>query len=143
MNKVTLGVTVIEHQLVKYENKNPNNPALSYLLRLRSKKSQKTMRSCLSTVVRIFGWDEPLTFNWSGLTRDMVQGVIQKLLHDNKTPNTINLILCAIKGVAEEARASRSIDADTYHDIKAVKRVRGVRVSRGKMLERSEIKRIL
>ncbi|MDC9603654.1 tyrosine-type recombinase/integrase [Xenorhabdus griffiniae] len=127
---------------VKNETGTLNNPALSYLLRLRSKKSQKTLRSCLATVSAMFGCSEPLSFDWPSLTRDTVQVVIQRLLNEHKAPNTINLILCAIKGVAEEARASRLMEADHYHDIKNIKRVRGSRVSRGRMLERSEVKKI-
>lgn len=142
MNELILGdvVTTIGH--VKNGKKSPNNPALSYLLRLRSKKSQKTMRSCLTSVSSMFGCNEPLHFDWSSLTRDMIQVVLQRLLNEHKAPNTINLILCAIKGVAEEARASRLMDADNYHDVKNIKRIRGARISRGRMLECTEIKRL-
>ncbi|MEQ1965601.1 tyrosine-type recombinase/integrase [Xenorhabdus nematophila] len=142
MNELILRDTVTNRVDVKNETQTPNNPALSYLLRLRSKKSQKTMRSCLTTVSAMFGCSEPLHFDWSSLTRDRVQVILQRLLNENKAPNTINLILCAIKGVAEEARASRLMETDHYHDVKNIKRIRGSRVSRGRMLARSEVKKI-
>ncbi|MDE1480093.1 site-specific integrase [Xenorhabdus bovienii] len=142
MNELIISDNVTSIADVKNNTKIPNNPALSYLLRLRSKKSQKTMRSCLTTVVNMFGEKEPLNFNWSSMNRDAVQVVLQRLMSEKKSPNSINLVLCAIKGVAEEARTSRIIDSDTYHDVKSIKRVRGFRVGRGRMLEQDEIKQI-
>ncbi|MCS6738178.1 integrase, partial [Proteus mirabilis] len=73
------------------------------------------------------------------MDRDSVQLVLQKLLLEKKTPNSINLVLSAIKGVAEEARASRIIDSDTYQDIRTVRRIRGNRIGRGRSLSSSEI----
>ncbi|EPL1176755.1 tyrosine-type recombinase/integrase [Morganella morganii] len=122
--------------------KNTNNPATSYLLRLRSKQSQKTMRSCLVSVVKLFRAMDPFTFDWSIIDRDAVQLVLQKLILEKKTPNSINLILSAIKGVAEEARASRVIDSDTYQDIRSIRRIRGNRIGRGRSLSSSEITHI-
>ncbi|WP_193756856.1 site-specific integrase [Xenorhabdus sp. KJ12.1] len=72
----------------------------------------------------------------------MVQIIIQGLLKQNKAPRTINLMLCAVKGIAEEARSSRLIDSETYQDIKSVKRVSGSRVSKGRMLELHETQAI-
>ncbi len=131
--------TVISVPDVNNITKNTSNPATSYLLRLRSKQSQKTMRSCLSSVVKMFRAVDPFTFDWSVMDRDSVQWVLQQLILEKKTPNSINLILSAIKGVAEEARASRVIDSDTYQDIRSIRRIRGNRVGRGRSLSRSEI----
>ncbi|HAT1512596.1 TPA: site-specific integrase [Morganella morganii] len=131
------GVTSIVD--VNNMTKNTHNPATSYLLRLRSKQSQKTMRSCLVSVVKLFRSTDPFTFDWSIMDRDSVQLVLQKLLLEKKTPNSINLVLSAIKGVAEEARASRIIDSDTYQDIRTVRRIRGNRIGRGRTLSSSEI----
>ncbi|MBP6082134.1 MAG: site-specific integrase [Providencia sp.] len=139
MGELVLRDTVTSVLDVNNITKNTSNPATSYLLRLRSKQSQKTMRSCLSSVVKMFRGEDPFTFDWSIMDRDSVQLVLQKLILEKKTPNSINLILSAIKGVTEEARASRIIDSDTYQDIRSIRRIRGNRVGRGRSLSSSEI----
>lgn len=54
MGELILRDTVTNIVDVNNMTKNTNNPATSYLLRLRSKQSQKTMRSCLVSVVKLF-----------------------------------------------------------------------------------------
>ncbi|MBC8951062.1 integrase/recombinase XerC [Xenorhabdus sp. TS4] len=142
MGELILSDAVTSIVDVSNNTKNVNNPATSYLIRLRSKQSQKTMRSCLSTVVKLFRAADPFSFDWSILDRDSVQLVLQKLIIEKKTPNSINLVLSAIKGVAEEARASRIIDSDTYQDIRSIRRIRGNRIGRGRSLSSKEISMI-
>ena len=95
MGELILRDNVTDIVDVNNMTKNTNNPATSYLLRLRSKQSQKTMRSCLVSVVKLFRAMDPFTFDWSIIDRDAVQLVLQKLILEKKTPNSINLILSA------------------------------------------------
>nr|UVN17740.1 Tyrosine recombinase XerC [Xenorhabdus vietnamensis] len=142
MNDLIISDNVTKSYDLTVNTHNAINPAVSYLLRLRSTKSQITMRSCLNKIANMFEAFDLTTFDWSTLDKTKVQIVIKRLINQNKAPNTINLMLCAIKGVAEEARSSRHIDSHTYQDIKSVKRLKGVRVSKGRMLELTEIQKI-
>ncbi|WP_339373551.1 tyrosine-type recombinase/integrase [Xenorhabdus sp. KJ12.1] len=142
MSNVIISDSVTNSFNITAYAKHQINPAVSYLLRLRSTKSQKTMRSCINCIVAIFGPGDFLSFDWTRLDKTMVQIIIQGLLKQNKAPRTINLMLCAVKGIAEEARSSRLIDSETYQDIKSVKRVSGSRVSKGRMLELHETQAI-
>lgn len=129
------------------DNNDPTrNPALSYLLTLGSKRSRDTMRSFLAIIANKLGCRSVETCPWQSLTRQHVQAVMDALSMDESTPrapSTLNTYLAAIKGVALEARTMRSMDTDTYLDIKSIKRVRGYRLPKGRSLDESEIEALL
>ncbi len=115
------------------------NPAISYLQSLPSRKSRRTVASCLNSSVRYFGGQQLEAWSWHELSNVHLRFIIDKLMELGRAPRTINLYLAALKGVANEAFAMKQITSDTLTLIKMVKSVRGVRVPKGRALDDNEI----
>ncbi len=116
------------------------NPAEIYLASLRSVKSRAGMESLLNCTVAYF--DEDATtddFEWSTLSYPDVLQFMGWLFEEEKTPNTINTYLAAIKGVAKEAWKLNVMEIDQYHRIKEIKRVPGSRIDKGRALSTKEL----
>lgn len=62
--------------------------------------------------------------------------------NNNKAHTTINLTLCAIKGVAYECWQQELIDIETYMRIKMIKKRKGTRAPVGRILGFDEINKI-
>lgn len=122
------------------KNIRPYNPAEIYLASLRSAKSRAGMASLLNCTVAYF--DEDATFDdfdWASLKYPDILQYMGSLFEDNKTPNTINTYLAAIKGVAKEAWKLNVMEIDQYHRIKEIKRVPGTRIDKGRALSTEEL----
>lgn len=119
------------------------NPAVAYLLSLPSPSSKTTMKSFLNCVARMIGHPDMKSFPWQTLQRYHVQAIITMLTDSGKSPATVNTYLAAIKGVALEAWSMKLIDSDSYQQIKAVKSVRGSRLTSGRALSPAEIKSLM
>lgn len=120
------------------------NAAEVYLLSLQSKQSRTGMRSLLRNAVNFFDKNETIeTFNWAGLKYPDINLFINELLQNNKSPNTINTYLAAIKGTAREAWRLRQMSIDDYHRIKEVKRIAGSRTDKGRTLSSEELNAML
>ncbi|MBL4865380.1 MAG: tyrosine-type recombinase/integrase [Pseudomonadales bacterium] len=116
------------------------NPAEIYLASLQSTKSRVGMQSLLNNTVAYF--DEDATFDdfkWSSLSYPDILNFLGYLHGENRTPNTINTYLAAIKGVAKEAWKLKVMDIEQYHRIKEINRVRGSRVDKGRALSTDEL----
>lgn len=118
------------------------NPAISYLQSLPSRKSRRTVASCLNSSVRYFGGKDLEHWPWQELSNVHLRFIIDKLMELSRAPRTINLYLAALKGVANEAFAMQQITSDMLALIKMVKSVRGYRIPKGRSLENSEIQLI-
>ena len=57
------------------------------------------------------------------------------LKEENKTPNTVNTYLSAIKGTAKQAARKEVITTKEYNSIADIKRISGSRVDKGRSLE--------
>ncbi|RCW94932.1 site-specific recombinase XerD [Marinomonas foliarum] len=119
-----------------------DNPAIAYLLSLGSKRSRQTMQSFLNIVSRMIGFDDLKHCIWSSLRRHHVLAVLEMLASTEKAPATINTYLSALKGVALEAWTMKQIDTDSFQHIKQIRSVRGSRLTKGRALERREIRRL-
>lgn len=117
----------------------PRNPAISYLQSLPSRKSRRTVASCLNSSVRYFGGQDLEAWAWHELSNVHLRFIIDKLMELGRAPRTINLYLAALKGVANEAFVMKQITSDTLALIKMVKSVRGHRIPKGRALEENEI----
>lgn len=118
------------------------NPAISYLQSLPSRKSRRTVASCLNSSVRHFGGQDFEHWPWHELSNVHLRFIIDKLMELGRAPRTINLYLAALKGVANEAFVMKQISSDTLTLIKMVKSVRGHRIPKGRALEDNEIQTI-
>lgn len=117
-----------------------DNPAIAYLMSLGSKRSRQTMRSFLNIVARMIGFQDLKYCVWSSLRRHHVLAVLEMLTETDKAPATINTYLSALKGVALEAWTMKKIDTDSFQHIKQIRSVRGSRLTKGRALEKYEIR---
>ena len=115
-------------------------PAELYILSLRSTKSKAGMKSLINNVVQYIDEDYSYDdYDWSKLTYADVLTVLSKLYEDQKTPNTINTYLSAIKGVTKQAWKAKMISMDQYLRICEIERVRGGSQDTGRSLSVDEI----
>lgn len=121
------------------QNSRSQNPAISYLQSLPSRKSRRTVASCLNSSVKYFGGTDLEMWSWHELSNVHLRFIIDKLSELGRAPRTINLYLAALKGVANEAFALKQISSDTLALIKMVRSVKGHRIPKGRSLEDSEI----
>ncbi|MGR5237544.1 tyrosine-type recombinase/integrase [Vibrio alfacsensis] len=115
------------------------NPAISYLQSLASRKSRRTVASCLNSSVKFFGGTNLEQWPWHELNNVHLRFIIDTLLELKRAPRTINLYLAALKGVANEAFAMKLISSDTLALIKMVKSVKGHQIPKGRALDDQEI----
>lgn len=121
-------------------NELENNPAMAYILRLSTKRSQQTMASLLNIVARSLGFADLRQCPWPMLRRQHVLALIQQLRAKGRAPSTMNTYLAALKGVAMEAWTLKLMDTDTYQHIKHVRNVRGQRLPKGRALSAADIR---
>ncbi|CAG9001347.1 MAG: Tyrosine recombinase XerC [Candidatus Celerinatantimonas neptuna] len=115
------------------------NPAINYLISLQSKRSRQTMKSFLNIISKKLGTSDLTECPWHKIKRQHIHAVIESLLHDGRSPATVNTYLAAVKGVMLEAWTMKLIDTDTYQHIQKIKSIRGSRVDKGRSLTSGEI----
>lgn len=119
-------------------------PAELYILSLRSSKSRAGMKSLINNVVQYIDEDYSYDdYDWSKLTYADVLTVLSKLYEDQKTPNTINTYLSAIRGVTKQAWKANLISMDQYLRISEIERVRGGPRDTGRSLSIKEINKMI
>ncbi len=119
-------------------------PAQVYLQSLRSETSRVGMYSLLNRSADMLKKGATIdTFDWGSLTYPDVYDLVANLYRQEKTPNTINTYLSAIKGVAREAFKLKLISADDYQHIQLINRARGSRVETGRALSVDELNQII
>ena len=119
------------------------NPALAYLLSLRSKLSREKMGYFLNNVAKMTGYASIYQCNWALMRRHHVQAVLDLLISAGRAPDTINTYLAALKGVALEAWVLKQLDMESYQHIKQIKNLRGERLPKGRALSRDEVVKLL
>ena len=125
-------------------NSNANiNPASAYLLTLGTNQSRLRMKKVLDRAAQIFGFNSYDVFPWAQLRHSHLLALKAKFEHEQYSPNTTNLYLCALRGVAHQAWAMGLISDHDDRVISSVKGSRGSRAPRGRALEVSETKRLI
>ncbi len=119
-------------------------PATIYLDSLGSDTSREKMHSLINGIARMLDKKSAFdTFDWSSLTYHDVYKLTNNLKRQQKTPNTINTYLAAVKGVAKEAWRLKLIDVEQYQHIKEIKRVKGSRTDTGRALSIKELNQMI
>lgn len=118
-------------------------PALLYLGELHSENSRRTMRSALDLFARWGGAKTFLDVEWSRLTPVAVTAFMRNELGSGKSAVSVNLYLCALKGVAKAAWQLELLSHDALDRIRAIKQARVVRLPVGRSLSRSESRALL
>ncbi|BCU50990.1 site-specific tyrosine recombinase XerD [Citrobacter amalonaticus] len=120
----------------------PLDPARAYLLSLNSPRSRQTMASFLGIVARMLGASSADTCSWGSLRRHHVMGITELLRDTGRATATVNTYLAALKGVAKEAWMLRLMDVESFQHIRAVRNLRGSRLSRGRALPAHDIQQL-
>ena len=119
------------------------NAAQLYLLKLNARQSRLRMKRLIERTAKIFGFKSMETCPWHQLTRAEVLALKTMLEEEGLAPNTINLYLSAMRGVAHEAWIEGWMDDRTYLAIKDVKSERGYREQKGRALTPVETQRLI
>jgi integrase len=118
----------------------PTNPAAVYLASLRPSGRYTVMRT-LDRLAASMGhtWE---TFPWASLRYEHVQA-IRAQLADTYKASTVNLTLCALRRVAEEAWKLGQISAEDCQRIKSVGSVMGSTLPTGRAVGPGELAAML
>ena len=114
------------------------DPASAYLLTLGTDLSRQRMRKILDRTAAIFGFPSMKEFPWAQLRHSHLLGLKAKFEHEGYSPNTTNLYLCALRGVAHQAWSMGLISDHDERVISSVKGSRGSMAPRGRALPKSE-----
>ncbi|KFK92929.1 MULTISPECIES: site-specific integrase [unclassified Serratia (in: enterobacteria)] len=105
---------------------------------------RKGIISLLKRSAAILGkQDEASTYPWETLCYADVMRVRARLLDEGYAVSSVNMALSALRSIAQTAFNLQQMDAETLARIKAVKRVQGDPVRKGRALSRTEIRSLL
>lgn len=115
------------------------HPALVYLARL-GPSSRRTMAGALDTMAGLLLHDAAHdTLPWQNVRYQHTQA-LRAALAERYAVATANRHLAALRGVLEEARALRLLDADSYDQAVRVKNVKGSTLPAGREISAGEIR---
>lgn len=115
-----------------------SKPALMYLGELHTEYSKRTMRSALNLFARWGGAESLLDVEWAKLTPVAVSSFMRQQLSAGKSAVSVNLYLCALKGVAKAAWQLELLNHDALDRIRSIKQVRVSRLPVGRSLSYAE-----
>ena len=118
-------------------------PSAQYLGALQSDKSRRTMSSHLNKVAQLFGVPEHSQFQWELLDADVVDYIRRSFADDGLAPNTINALLCAVRGTTKKAFQMQMMAHENYDRIKLVQNLKATRVASRRVLTTAEIRMFL
>lgn len=105
---------------------------------------RKSMLSLLNLSAAIFQHEGTAhSYDWTQLRYEHVAKVRATLLDNTYAVATVNMVLAALKGVAQTAFNLQLLDADSLARIKTVKRVKGDSGNKGRALSREEVKKLV
>ncbi|MDP2903172.1 MAG: hypothetical protein Q8N96_08700 [Methylovulum sp.] len=100
-------------------------------------------RSLLQQVAILQGWSGELELMpWMALRYEHIASIRAALRHANKSPNTINTTLAAIRGVLKASFLSGQFPALEWQRIQAIDRIAGKTFPAGRQLPSAEINRL-
>jgi len=121
-----------------------NNPAVCYVLTLGTDQSRKKLVRILNSVARFFGHQDLLTCPWEKMKQEDILTIKTFMQVSKKlSPATVNLTLCAIRGVIRQAWALEQISDHDERVCLSVKGAKGGRIDRGRLLKPDETRSIL
>lgn len=123
-----------EAEIVRSEQ----DPALVYLASL-TETGRRSIISRLRKVARLIGADNWQAVPWAELRYKHVAAIRTALQEAGEAPASVNLALCALRRIAQEAFNLGLIDAEELARIKSVRSVRGERLLRGRALAPGEL----
>ncbi|TKB57452.1 tyrosine-type recombinase/integrase [Ferrimonas aestuarii] len=128
------------------------NPATLYLQELGSDLSRQKMISYLNLMAKLMGAEHYRQIDWGKVRKPQVlylldrlrQGALLKRRPEKgRSPNTLNLYLALLKGVARRAYELGLYEHRDYSQIQSIKRFRGTRIKQGSEVEPQRINQLL
>lgn len=104
--------------------------------------SRRAHLTNLARVARLFA-TPPSVFRWEELRFSHVEMIRARLQGEGFAPATINVTLCALRGVARRAWQLGLTSVEDYQRLRDVRGVRGTHVGRGRALAPEEIAALL
>jgi integrase/recombinase XerD len=120
-----------------------SNPAVLYLASLGSAKSRRVMQSRLKRFADLLNIEDWKEIPWQSLDRPWLLLAKEALNTAGCVPQTINGMLALLKGVALQAWELQLISDHCYLRIKNTKSVRGHRVAKRRLLEKTDLVMLL
>ena len=125
------------------------NPYWTYLARLNSDESRRTMQGCLNRLAAILTPsiagqpDCGQAFPWHNLRREHTLMIRAALTRQGRSASHINKHLCALRGVLEEAWLLSLMTAEDYHRARKIDQVPGHREPAGRSIAPNETQAML
>lgn len=118
------------------------NPVDTYLAG-KSPHTQRMVRSHMTKVAKLFGYQTYQDTPWGNIRFQHVQELIGKLTTDGYAPKSINAVLAAIRGVTTAAFNMYLLSGDDLERIRGVKMVRGSRLKSGRVVPPGELSSLI
>lgn len=80
-------------------------------------------------------------FKWDDLNDAVVNRMASDMIQVS-SPATVNTVICCLKGIAERLWIDDRIEAKTWQLISRIRRIHGSRISKGRMLQPDELKKL-
>jgi len=126
----------------KIINEQQTDPVTLYLQGLVP-SGRRSVKSLLKTAAAILDFEGELeVMPWSIIEYQHLASIRSTLQEQQKSANTINLTLSALKGVMKACFNLKLISADQLLLLNDIKRVRGKRLPSGRSLSKQDIKKI-
>lgn len=135
--------------LISSQKSNPQNnsleqnPAAVYVARL-ARNSQPTMKRCLQALASLAsgGQQDWLTLPWHSL-RYQHTAALRAQISEQYAPATVNKMLCALRGVLQEAWRLGLINAEDCQRAKDVKAIKAEVLPAGRALSKIELRSLV
>lgn len=116
------------------------DPAAVYLASLGSDASRRTMRQALTAIASLLGFADVRAVPWVALRYQHAAAIRARMVDTGAAPASVNTYLCALRGVAREARKLGLMSADACEAVCQVKGVKGTRLPAGRGLDAPELR---
>ncbi len=141
-------LVVIETSELGFPVEPDKNPALVYLSHLPSKRSQRTMRVSLKSIVSLIEGKpaqdaDVYLFPWWNLEYQHTQALRATLIESEYTPSSMNRMLAALRGVLKECWRLGMTDVETYSRAADLENVKDQKLPAGRYIPKADIQKIL
>ena len=114
------------------------NPAAVYLAGL-APTGRRSMAARLQSAAQLLGYGDLAAVPWATLRFQHLAAIRAKMIDQGKASTSVNTTICALRGVARNARSLGQMTGDDYATLCTVTPARGVRLPAGRALTAGEI----
>lgn len=141
-------ITLTEESQLGFPVEASENPALVYLSALPSKKSQRTMRVSLKSLITMIRGEpaedaDVYLFPWWNLGYQHTQALRASLMKSEYTPATINRMLSALRGVLQECWRLKLMEVEEYKSAADLANVKDTKLPSGRYVPVQDVQKML